>query len=146
MIWYLLIFLQKETTSLIPRILSISLTTTWNNINIYYILSTIKNHSQAVIFCAVICVCMSSCVFPWMKLHLHFYIHACEDQTSISGVFLSWSLSYCLRQGLPLNLDLNNLPKVADQQASGTLLIDLTKNTDYRGVPPHQVFHTGTRG
>lgn len=76
MIWYLFIFLQKETASLIPRILSISLTTTWNNINICYVLSTTKNHSQVVICCAVIlCVWVHVCSHVWNCIYIFIFMH-----------------------------------------------------------------------
>lgn len=89
-------------------------------------------------------MCISSYVWPYVQMHLYLYICACGSQSSKSGVFLSWCLSYCLKQ-LSFTEPASHWLRLADQQDLGIFLSDPTKNRDYRCVQPHSVFYIGAR-
>lgn len=118
-----------------------------NNISIGYILSAIKKLlSSSHLLCCDVCVWIHVCAPVYRCIYTFMFMHVEARAQYLVGVFLSWSPSHCLRQGLSMNLDLNDLPRLAGTQASGTLLSDSTKNRDYKCVAPHAMFHIEAGG
>lgn len=86
----------------------------------------------ACVWCACLCVC--ACVYACVcRL-------ACGGQSLPSGVFLNCFITYFLRHGLSLNLELSNSGRLPSQQVPGSLLSPFPQHWDYRYMSPFPNF------
>lgn len=82
------------------------------------------------------CVCVCLC----MQMGMHVCVHVWRQRVNFD-VFLIYSLPYCLRQGLSLNLELVDFVRLAGQSTTVELLSLISWCSDYKYMPQCLPFH-----